>query len=117
MARQATVPMARALRRRATASERDFWKLLRHRRLEGLKFRRQVPIGRYILDFVCLRHRLVVELDGPFHDPAHDAERDAWLEAEGFRILRFAEVNAGRNVDKVIDGILAAVGSPPLFTD
>ena len=105
--------MARSLRRRSSASERDFWALLRHRRLEGLKFRRQVPVGPYVVDFVCLRHQLIVELDGPFHDGVRDAERDAYLRSEGFRILRFGEVNAGRNVDKVINGVLAAVGAPP----
>jgi very-short-patch-repair endonuclease len=86
MARNATVGMARSLRRRAPASERDFWKLLRHRRLDGLKFRRQFPIGPYVVDFLCMRHRLIVELDGPFHDAAHDAERDTFLrgKASGF---------------------------------
>ncbi|WP_349312333.1 DUF559 domain-containing protein [Brevundimonas subvibrioides] len=66
------------------------WALLRGRHLEGLKFQRQKVIGRYIVDFVCFRHRLIVEADGPQHDdPDADAARDAWLTAQGFRVLRF----------------------------
>jgi very-short-patch-repair endonuclease len=87
--RPATTYQARALRRRATLTERTLWTLLRDRRLDGLKFRRQVPIGPYVLDFVCLAHRLVVEADGPFHDPEHDALRDQWLATQDFRVLRF----------------------------
>src|SRR5437588_4018224 len=89
MARSATVRQARALRRSAPSNERLLWKLLRSRRLAALKFRRQFPVGPYVVDFVCLRIRLVVELDGPFHDPEHDIVRDAWLMAQGFRVLRF----------------------------
>ncbi len=73
MARQATTNQARALRRTAPATERFLWRLLRNRRLAGLKFRRQLPIGPYVVDFLCLSHRLTVEADGPFHDPAYDA--------------------------------------------
>src|SRR3712207_7980105 len=51
----------------------------------GFKFRRQVPIGPYVVDFVCLQHRLVVEADGPFHDAEHDRRRDDWLASIGFR--------------------------------
>jgi very-short-patch-repair endonuclease len=87
--RDATTSQARTLRRRATLTERRLWALLRDRRLDGLKFRRQVPVGPYVLDFVCLAHRLIVEADGPFHDPAHDALRDQWLITQGFHVLRF----------------------------
>lgn len=65
------------------------WSLLRDRRLTGFKFRRQAPIGPYIVDFVCYERRLVVELDGSQHaGSASDRVRDAWLEADGFRVLR-----------------------------
>ena len=57
--------------------------------MADLKIRRQVPIGRYIADFVCLRHRLIIEFDGPFHDEEEDAIRDAWLATQYFRVLRF----------------------------
>ncbi|MFC3068531.1 DUF559 domain-containing protein [Phenylobacterium soli] len=99
---------ARALRQAAPATERRLWSLLRNRRLDGLKFRRQAPIGVYVVDFLCLRHRLVIEADGPFHDPERDTVRDAWLAAQGFRVLRFTN----REVDvaeRVLDQILQAV--------
>ena len=114
MARPTTVPQARALRRTAPETERLLWKLLRDRRLEGLKFRRQVPLGPYVLDFVCMRHRLVIEADGPFHDPERDALRDAWLAAKGFRVLRFRNTEIQLKDWQVIGRILEVVGTPPL---
>ena len=90
--------------------ERRLWKLLRDRRLEGLKFRRQVVIGRYIADFVCLRHRLIVEADGPTHDGSlHDFKRDAFLREQDFRVLRFPNTDIENRRDEVVAGILAAV--------
>ncbi len=74
--------LARRMRHAPTFHEGLLWKLLRNRRLEHLKFRRQVPLGRYVADFLCPRHRLIVEADGPFHDPEKDAVRDAWLKAK-----------------------------------
>jgi very-short-patch-repair endonuclease len=86
--------------------------LLRSRRLAALKFRRQFPIGPYVVDFVCLRLRLVVELDGPFHDPEHDTVRDAWLVAQGFTILRFPNSQLV-SPDEVLGRILEAAEEPP----
>jgi very-short-patch-repair endonuclease len=82
---------ARQLRTESTDAERRLWYHLRSRRLLGLKFRRQHPMGRYIADFVCLEKRLVVEIDGGQHadSKAYDRRRDAWLEGAGFRVLRF----------------------------
>ncbi|MHB8886280.1 MAG: endonuclease domain-containing protein [Methylovirgula sp.] len=75
-----------------TLAENILWRNLRDRRF-GAKFRRQVPIGCYVADFVCIAAKLVVELDGPPHDNpeqrAHDFSRDAWLRAHGWQILRF----------------------------
>ncbi|MDZ4370044.1 MAG: endonuclease domain-containing protein [Phenylobacterium sp.] len=113
MTRNSTVAQARALRRRATSTERFLWRLLRDRRLEGLKFRRQTPLGPYVLDFVCLRHRLVVEADGPFHDAVRDAARDKWLAAQGFRVLRFANRDITNRDWSVIDSIRRAVLADP----
>jgi very-short-patch-repair endonuclease len=113
VARRATTKQARALRRSAPSTEQFLWRLLRDRRLEGLKFRRQVPMGPYVLDFVCLRHRLVVEADGPFHDADRDAVRDAWLAARGFRVLRFANSEIGVRDHEVIAKVLAAVPAAP----
>ena len=89
--------------------ERRLWKLLRDRRLDGLKFRRQFTIGRYIVDFVCLRHRLIIEADGPHHeDRASDMARDAWLGAQGFRVLRFPNQQIENHRHEVIEAVLAA---------
>jgi very-short-patch-repair endonuclease len=82
---------------------------LRQRKLGGLKFRRQTPMGPYVLDFLCLRYRLVVEADGPFHDPERDAIRDAWLRAKGFRVLRFSNQEIHNSPEFVADRILAAL--------
>jgi very-short-patch-repair endonuclease len=100
---------AKAMRHQPVANERALWRLLRDRRLGGLKFRRQVPIGGYIADFLCLRHRLIVEADGPTHeDNLHDLERDAWLGAQGFRVLRFQNAMIQQHPRDALDAILAA---------
>ncbi len=88
--REALRGRSRTMRTDPTEAERRLWHLLRDRRFSGFKFRRQVQIGRYIVDFVCPAKRLIVEADGGQHaESAHDAERDAWLTAQGFRIRRF----------------------------
>jgi len=89
MLKGAKLKFAKHMRRAPTFAERQLWQLLRDRRLEGLKFRRQVPLGPYIVDFLCHAHRLIVEIDGPFHDEEHDALRDTWLRTQGFEVLRF----------------------------
>ena len=88
-------------------NERVLWRLLRNRRLDDLKFRRQVPIGPYIVDFVCFGARLIVEADGPLHDPAADAVRDAWLKREGFVVLRFPNSQISQEPEAVLADILA----------
>ena len=102
---------AKRMRREPSATERLLWGLLRDRRLEGVKFRRQVPIGRYIADVVCFQHRLVIEADGWTHeDSATDPERDAWFSAQGFRVLRFKNDDIHNLREDVFAAILAAVG-------
>jgi very-short-patch-repair endonuclease len=83
--------LARALRRNATDAERLLWKHLRGRRLAGYKFRRQVVIESWIVDFVCLEAKLIIEADGGQHaeQVAQDARRTARLEAMGYRVMRF----------------------------
>jgi very-short-patch-repair endonuclease len=108
--RDATIRQARSLRRRSTGTEAQLWKLLRDRKLAELKFRRQVPLGPYVVDFLCLRHRLVVEADGPFHDPDHDRRRDEWLAASGFRVMRFSNGQINSVDHQVQQAIMAAVG-------
>jgi very-short-patch-repair endonuclease len=99
---------AKRMRRAPSSTERMLWRLLRNRRLEQLKFRRQVPIGRYVADFICLRHRLIVEADGPLHDEVHDAERDAWLNGQGFRVLRIANDTITKTPERMLELIVAA---------
>ena len=100
---------ARSMRRAPAATERLLWNLLRDRRLGDLKFRRQVPLGRYIADFVCPRHRLIIEADGPSHENSlHDQERDAWLGAQGFRVMRFPNKAIQDDPDGVLSKILKA---------
>lgn len=106
-----TTRRARTLRQSAPATERKLWAVLRDRRLGGLKFRRQVPIGAYVVDFLCLRHRLIIEADGPFHDAERDAVRDAWLQAQGFRVLRFRNREID-DLDRVRGAILQAIEAP-----
>ncbi|MET0969528.1 MAG: endonuclease domain-containing protein [Tardiphaga sp.] len=112
---------ARALRRDSTDAERLLWASLRGHRLNGISFRRQVPIGNYIADFVCHTARLVIELDGGQHysDDAEvaDLRRTAALEANGFRVMRFGNHDVMSNRDGVLQTIIAAVEaspSPPL---
>jgi very-short-patch-repair endonuclease len=101
------------MRREPPFNERVLWKLLRNRRLEDPKFRRQVPIGPYIVDFVCVAARLIVEADGPLHDPAADALRDAWFKREGFKVLGFPNSRISQEPEVVLAGILA--GRTPLI--
>jgi very-short-patch-repair endonuclease len=105
-----TSSRARRLRAEPAYTETLLWKLLRNRRLYALKFRRQMPIGPYIADFVCLRHRLVIEADGPLHDPERDARRDEWLRGQHFRVLRFSNDLIARHPDEVLDRIAEAAG-------
>ena len=81
---------AKRMRSEPTEAERKLWMILRARRFSGYKFRRQVPLGAYIADFVCFEARLIVEADGSQHgEDARDAVRDDWLVAQGFRVRRF----------------------------
>jgi very-short-patch-repair endonuclease len=98
---------ARDLRRQATPHERRLWACLRDRRFAEFKFRRQVPIGPFIVDFVCYEARLIIELDGSQHadDQVYDSRRDAELERRGFRILRFWNGDLIVNRDSVLDTI------------
>jgi very-short-patch-repair endonuclease len=84
---------ARQLRRFPTEAEAFLWRQLRSRAFHGLKFRRQLSLGKYIVDFVCLEKRLVIDLDGSQHNAEaqrrYDTARDQWLRSQGFRILRY----------------------------
>jgi len=104
------VKRARRLRRASTEAEKLLWRKLRARQLGGAKFRRQAPIGPYIVDFVSFEHKLVVEIDGGQHNaPAgqqHDINRTAWLETQGFRVLRFWNNQVLANLEGVLESTL-----------
>ena len=105
---------ARSLRRNLTEPEQRLWQKLRNRQLGGLKFRRQSPVGPYVADFLCLEARLIVEVDGETHasTQAADAGRTAFLENEGFRVIRFSNVEVMENVEGVLMHILAVALAP-----
>ena len=106
---------ARALRKNPTEVERLLWRHLRLWQLDGHKFRRQQPLGNYIVDFVCLEKRLIVELDGGQHaeQTEYDAQRDAWLREQGFAVLRFWNNDVMQNILGVNEAILKALNSTP----
>ena len=85
------ISKARELRKRPTEAEQALWKHLRMRQVSGHKFRRQQPIGHYIVDFVNFERRVIIELDGGQHSQqmVYDSRRTAWLEAQGYQVLRF----------------------------
>lgn len=104
---------ARELRNNPTDAERALWRQLRFWQLEGYKFRRQQPIGRYVVDFVCLEKRVVVEVDGGQHSDKVDEERDNWLRDQGFVVLRFWNNDVLRTADAVRGVILKNLQSTP----
>jgi len=105
------------MRKTMTEAEFRLWGVLRDQTLEGLKFRRQVPIGLFIVDFFCPAHRLIVEIDGSQHFEQDgleaDLRRTAWLEAQGYRILRFTNSDVLTNLEGVGQSILKAVAPEP----
>lgn len=104
---------ARDLRANMTDAERRLWQGLRGRQLAGYKFRRQVPIGPYIVDFACLEARLVIEVDGGQHlGSAEDQARDAWLRSEGYRVLRFWNHEVLQQTTDVLEHIWNALNDP-----
>ena len=104
------ISRARRLRRNMPDAEKKLWAELRGRRLAGLKFRRQHPIGPYIADFVCHDPKLVIELDGDQHGRKErskdDAIRTEWLNAKGFKVLRFWNNDVIQTTDTVLETIL-----------
>ena len=101
------------MRRAPAEAELRLWRLLRARRLSGFEFRRQVPIGPYVVDFLCVSARLIVEADGSQHgESIRDERRDADLAGQGWAVLRFWNHDILRNRESVIDTILARTGLP-----
>jgi len=103
---------AKALRSEMTPPEARLWWRLRVHRLYGLKFKRQVPLGPYIVDFLCEAHGLVIEVDGDTHarQVTYDRRRDAFLNASGYYVLRFTNLDVVQNLDGVLFRIVQACG-------
>jgi very-short-patch-repair endonuclease len=106
---------AKKLRENQTEAEMRLWGYLRAKRLQGWKFNRQVPVGSYIVDFLCEQAKLVVEVDGSTHGETHevayDAKRTAYLQTLGYRVLRCYNVDVFENLTGVLDGILLELNS------
>ena len=104
-------PIARKLRSNLTDAEQRLWSWLRKNQCAGFRFRRQVPLGTYVADFACLSEMLVVEGDGGQHadEVERDAVRTAWLEQEGYRVLRFWNNEVLENTDGVVEAIVRAL--------
>src|SRR6267378_3098464 len=113
---------AKSLRRTMTRAETLLWRYIKAHHIHGLSFRRQAPMGAYIVDFVCHDRRVIVELDGETHDfeerLKHDQKRDAWLASHGYVILRFTNHDVLSNLEGVVTVIYEtakarARGAPP----
>jgi very-short-patch-repair endonuclease len=106
---------ARQLRKNFTDAEQILWRTVRSRQLGGHKFRRQQPVGRYIVDFVCLEASLVIEVDGGQHaeirQAAYDEERTAWVRQQGFRVLRFWDHEVLKQLDGVKEAIIKSLAA------
>jgi very-short-patch-repair endonuclease len=100
---------AKSLRQRQTDAEQLLWYRLRDRRLSGYKFRRQLPIGTYIADYVCMSSRLLIEIDGGQHaaNAAYDEQRTDFLRQEGYKVIRFWNNDVLQNLEGVLTTILA----------
>jgi type I restriction enzyme R subunit len=110
------VELARELRKKQTSAEALLWELLRNRQLLGFKFRRQHQFGHYIADFYCHEAQLVIECDGAVHEPNeqwhHDQNRDAYMIAQGLRVLRFSNDRILNDTENVLDQIAVCLPSP-----
>ena len=105
------VATARKLRRSSTDVERKLWHRIRDKQIEEFRFRRQRPIEKYIVDFICLEARLIVELDGGQHaeNVAHDQKRSAFLHERGYRVLRFWNNEVIENMEGVLERLREAL--------
>jgi len=114
-ARRDKLERARALRVVGPEAERILWRAIRDRQLGGWKFRRQRPVGPFIVDFICLDAALIVELDGRHHDgqTAYDAERTLYLRSQGYRVQRYPNAEVLHNLEGVLADILLALTPNP----
>ncbi len=103
--------IAGRLRKDRTDAERKLWAALRRKQLNGARFRQQVPLGSYVVDFLCPAARLIVEVDGSQHaaEAAADSARSKWLEERGYRVIRFWNNDVSKRLDGVLEAILQAL--------
>ncbi|MFN8460059.1 MAG: endonuclease domain-containing protein [Anaerolineae bacterium] len=110
----AILARARELRQPLTPAEQKLWQRLRGKQLYGIKFRRQHPIFRFILDFFCYEHRLVIEIDGDSHSQPdqilYDQARTEWLQQRGLRVIRFTNREVETNLEEVLTEIVRQCG-------
>ena len=113
-----TVRRAKSLRRTQTESEGLLWSILRARQLCNLKFRRQHPIGPFFADFACVERKLVIEIDGSYHDACgqQDVDREAYLRRLGWKVIRFTAEDVTSDVESVARGIATFLGLKYEFT-
>ena len=113
------IERARELRQAQTDAERKLWNVLRNRGVAGYKFRRQVPVGPYFADFLCIEAKLIIELDGSQHATheakAYDAQRTAFLESEGYYVIRFWNDHVLTNMDGAVRVIMDVLGKKSDF--
>ena len=112
----ALTPLARKLRSSQTDAEHKLWSRLRNRQIDGWRFKRQVPRGPYIVDFLCFDAGLVIEVDGSQHldqRAEHDRRRTTFLEGEGLKVLRFWNSDVLTNIEGVVETIYLALGQHP----
>ena len=111
--RKKYVKLTKKLRKSMTDAERKLWRFLKNKNL-GVKFRRQEPIGNYIVDFVCYERRLIIEIDGGQHcESKEDRIRDDWLEKKGFKVLRFWNNEVLGNIEGVMEMIKENISPSP----
>ncbi len=115
IAKRGLQKLALHMRQEPTGAEARFWHHARNRAIGGMKFRRQVPVGRYIVDFLCLEEKLIVEIDGGQHGDEQDGARDSYLRACGYRVLRFWNSDVA-DMEAVVESILAERPPHPVLS-
>ena len=102
--------LARKLRKNQTSQERIIWNLLRNQQFQGLKFRRQYPVGNYIVDFICKEIKLIIEIDGGQHNSEegieYDLKRTEYLETKGYKVIRFWNNEIDNNLEGVYQSLM-----------
>lgn len=105
MKKKILILFAKELRKNSTDAEKKLWECLRRKNINGLKFRRQEPIGNFIVDFVCYEKKLAIEIDGIQHlnQKYYDKDRDNWLKSNGFSVLRFGNDDVLKNINDILE--------------